>query len=64
MLLGHRLRPLFFVAFVPAVVSVALVGLVFAVGLGVFAIVYLGLGLVTTPGWVWLLLPVYGATPR
>src|SRR5919197_1609291 len=26
-LLGHRLRPLFFVAFVPAVVSVALVGL-------------------------------------
>jgi MFS family permease len=146
-LLEHRLRPLFFVAFVPAVVSVALVGLVrerprppaprrrtvgqaslpasywrvvgfltlfglvnfsdallllrarelglgfvgvvgayalyntsyaalsypagvasdrlprrlvFAVGLGVFAAAYLGLGLVTTPGWVWLLLPVYG----
>jgi MFS family permease len=148
-LLGHRLRPLFFVAFVPAAVSVALVGLVrerpttaaaprrpgagqarlpvpfwrvvgfltlfglvnfpdallllraqelglgfvgvvgayalynssyaalsypagvvsdrlgrrlvFAVGLGVFALTYLGLGLVTTPAWVWLLLPLYGA---
>jgi MFS family permease len=146
-LLGHRLRPLFFVAFVPAVVSVALVGLVrerprpprprqpaagdahlprpywrvvafltlfglvnfsdallllraqelglgfvgvvgayalyntsyaalsypagvvsdrlprrlvFAVGLGIFAVAYLGLGIVTTPGWVWLLLPLYG----
>src|SRR5919197_643475 len=34
--------------------------LVFAVGLGVFAIAYLGLGIVTTPGWVWLLLPLYG----
>lgn len=147
-LLSHRLRPLFFVAFVPALVSVALVGLVrehprpaapqprriaggrlpgaywrvvgfltlfglvnfsdallllranelglgvvgvigayvlynasyaalsypagvvsdrlgrrqvFAVGLGIFAAAYLGLGLVTTPGWVWLLLPLYGA---
>jgi MFS family permease len=146
-LLGHRLRPLFFIAFVPAVVSVALVGLVhehpppahsrrpaaadtrlprsywrvvafltlfglvnfsdallllrahqlglgfvgvvgayalyntsyavlsypagvvsdrlprrlvFAVGLGVFAVAYLGLGIVTMPGWVWLLLPLYG----
>jgi MFS family permease len=146
-LLQHRLRPLFFAAFVPAVVSVALVGLVrerprpprpqhpvasdsqlprtywrvvgvltlfglvnfsdallllrahelglgfvgvvgayalyntsyaalsypagvvsdrlprrlvFAVGLGVFAVAYLGLGLVTTAGWVWLLLPLYG----
>jgi MFS family permease len=146
-LLGHRLRPLFFIAFVPAAVSVALVGLVrerpslagprrravapvrlpkpywrvvgfltlfglvnfsdallllrarelglgfmgvvlayalyntsyaalsypagvvsdrlprrlvFAAGLGVFAVAYLGLGIVTTPGWVWLLLPLYG----
>jgi MFS family permease len=146
-LLQHRLRPLFFIAFVPAVVSVALIGLVrerpqsaasrpraagggrlpasywrvvsfltlfglvnfsdallllranelglgfagvvgayvlynasyaalsypagvvsdrlgrrqvFAVGLGIFAVAYLGLGLVTTPGWVWLLLPLYG----
>jgi MFS family permease len=35
--------------------------LVFAVGLGVFALTYVGLGLVTTPAWVWLLLPLYGA---
>jgi MFS family permease len=34
--------------------------LVFAAGLGVFAVAYLGLGIVTTPGWVWLLLPLYG----
>jgi len=34
--------------------------LVFAVGLGLFAIAYLGFGIVTTPGWVWLLLPLYG----
>ncbi len=34
--------------------------LVFAVGLGVFAVAYLGLGIVTTPAWVWLLLPLYG----
>jgi MFS family permease len=32
----------------------------FAVGLGVFAITYLGLGLATTSTWVWLLLPLYG----
>lgn len=35
--------------------------LVFAVGLGVFAIAYTGLGLVTTSAWVWLLLPLYGS---
>jgi MFS family permease len=35
--------------------------LVFAAGLGVFAAAYLGLGLVTSGGWVWLLLPLYGA---
>lgn len=35
--------------------------LVFAAGLGIFAIAYLGLGLVTSPAWVWVLLPVYGA---
>ncbi len=34
---------------------------VFAGGLGVFAIAYLGLGLVTTSAWVWPLLAVYGA---
>jgi MFS family permease len=34
--------------------------LVFATGLGIFALAYLGLGIVTTPGWVWLLLPLYG----
>ena len=148
-LLNHRLRPLFFVAFVPAAISVALVGFVherrppprepddpskrrlplpraywrtvaflavfglanfsdafiilrakdlgmsfvaiilaytlynlsyaalsyplgrlsdkvprhrvFAAGLIIFAVSYLGLGLVRQPGWVWLLLPVYGA---
>jgi MFS family permease len=35
--------------------------IVFAVGLGVFATAYLGLGVVTTSGWVWPLLAVYGA---
>jgi MFS family permease len=146
-LLDHRLRPLFFVAFIPAVVSVALIGLVrersitskrdgeivrvplprsyrrvvavlvvfglvnfsdallilrakglglgfvsiilvyamynvvyaalsypagavsdrlprrlvFASGLLVFAIAYAGLGLARSAGWVWLLLPLYGA---
>ena len=148
-LLDHRIRPLFFVAFVPAVVSVALIGLVrehpperpsphapvvepasalpprywrtvaflavfglvnfsdalllvrakelglgfagvvgayvlynvayaalsypagvvsdrvprhlvFACGLGIFAVAYTGLGAVTTSAWVWLLLPLYG----
>ncbi|MDQ1402740.1 MAG: hypothetical protein QOG03_1056, partial [Actinomycetota bacterium] len=34
--------------------------IVFAVGLVVFAVAYLGLGLVTTSAWVWVLLPLYG----
>ncbi len=34
--------------------------LVFAAGLGFFAVGYLGLGLVRAPGWVFLLLPLYG----
>jgi MFS family permease len=34
---------------------------VFAAGLGVFAAAYLGLGVVTSSIWVWLLLPLYGA---
>jgi len=34
---------------------------VFAVGLVVFAVTYLGFGLTTTASWVWLLLPLYGA---
>jgi MFS family permease len=34
---------------------------VFAVGLVVFAIAYTGLGLATSSGWVWVLLPLYGA---
>ncbi|HLZ38816.1 MAG TPA: MFS transporter [Mycobacteriales bacterium] len=33
---------------------------VFAIGLGCFAVGYLGLGLVGSPAWVWVLLPVYG----
>ncbi|MEY2469674.1 MAG: hypothetical protein QOF21_2372 [Actinomycetota bacterium] len=33
---------------------------VFALGLGCFAIAYFGLGIVTTPGWVWPLFVVYG----
>lgn len=35
--------------------------LVFTVGLVPFAIAYLGLGLADSAGWVWVLLPVYGA---
>jgi MFS family permease len=35
--------------------------LVFAGGLSIFAVAYLGLGLATGPGWVWVFLPVYGA---
>ena len=35
--------------------------IIFATGLAVFATSYLGLGLVTTSGWVWPLLAVYGA---
>ena len=34
---------------------------VYATGLLIFAVAYLGLGLVKTSGWVWILLPVYGA---
>jgi len=34
---------------------------VYATGLIVFAIAYLGLGLIHNPAWVWVLLPVYGA---
>jgi MFS family permease len=34
---------------------------VFAVGLVVFSATYLGFGLTTTPAWLWLLLPLYGA---
>jgi MFS family permease len=35
--------------------------LIFAVGLVPFAIAYLGLGLARSSGWVWVLLPIYGA---
>jgi len=34
---------------------------VFAAGIAVFAVAYLGLGIVTSAAWVWVLLPVYGA---
>jgi len=34
---------------------------VFALGLGVFAVAYLGFGLTTTTAWLWLIMPVYGA---
>lgn len=34
---------------------------VFAGGLGVFAVAYLGLGVATSSVWVWVLLPLYGA---
>lgn len=34
--------------------------MVFATGLAIFAIAYVGLGLADTSGWVWLLLPLYG----
>jgi len=34
--------------------------IVFAVGLGIFAIAYLGLGLARNGAWAWLLLPLYG----
>lgn len=34
---------------------------VFALGIGVFAVAYLGLGIATSAAWVWVLLPVYGA---
>ncbi len=35
--------------------------IVFATGLAVFAVAYLGFGLTATAAWVWILLPVYGA---
>lgn len=35
--------------------------LVFAVGLVPFAVAYIGLGLADSAGWVWVLLPLYGA---
>jgi MFS family permease len=34
---------------------------VFAAGLGLFAVTYLGFGLTATPTWLWFLLPLYGA---
>lgn len=34
---------------------------VFGVGLVVFSLAYTGLGLITNPVWVWVLLPLYGA---
>jgi MFS family permease len=34
---------------------------VFTAGIGVFAIAYVGLGLAPSSGWVWVLLPLYGA---
>jgi MFS family permease len=34
--------------------------LVFATGLAIFAVAYIGLGAVTSASWVWLLLPLYG----
>jgi MFS family permease len=35
--------------------------IVYGTGLIIFAIAYLGLGVVHSPGWVWVLLPLYGA---
>ena len=35
--------------------------LVYGTGLVIFAVAYTGLGLARTSGWVWLLLPLYGA---
>jgi MFS family permease len=34
--------------------------IVFATGLGIFAAAYIGLGAITSAGWVWFLLPLYG----
>lgn len=33
---------------------------IFAVGLGLFALAYLGFGLAGTAGWLWVLFPLYG----
>lgn len=33
---------------------------VYGAGLGVFAVAYVGLGLIDSGGWIWLLLPLYG----
>lgn len=33
---------------------------VFAAGLGLFAVAYLGFGLAGSPGWLWVLFPIYG----
>lgn len=35
--------------------------LVFGLGMVVFSVVYLGFGLTDGPGWLWVLLPLYGA---
>ena len=35
--------------------------LVFGLGMAVFSVVYLGFGLTDGPGWLWVLLPLYGA---
>ena len=35
--------------------------LVFAAGLAVFSVAYVGLGLAPSSGWVWAILPLYGA---
>jgi MFS family permease len=34
---------------------------IFGTGLAVFSLAYLGFGLSASPGWLWLILPVYGA---
>jgi MFS family permease len=34
---------------------------VYATGLGIFAVAYVGLGVIDDAAWVWLLLPLYGA---
>jgi MFS family permease len=34
---------------------------VFAAGLAIFSVAYIGLGLADSSGWVWVLLPLYGA---
>lgn len=33
---------------------------VYAVGLGIFSLAYLGFGLTATAGWLWILFPLYG----